>query len=63
LLLRPEGASVEDMMAATGWQTHSVRGALSGGLKKKLGLIIESEKTATGRVYRIIDSGIRRESL
>jgi len=42
-------------MAATGWQAHSVRSAMSGALKKKLGLVIESEKAAGGRVYRIID--------
>ena len=55
LLNRPEGACVEDMMVATGWQAHSVRGAMSGALKKSLGFIIESEKAAAGRVYRIID--------
>jgi len=60
LLQRPEGASVEDMMAATGWQAHSVRGAMSGALKKKLGFIIESEKAAAGRVYRMIDGGAGR---
>jgi hypothetical protein len=53
LLKRPEGAGVEDMMAATGWQAHSVRGVMSGTLKKKLGLTIDSEKTDAGRVYRI----------
>jgi hypothetical protein len=59
LLQRPEGASVEDMMAVTGWQAHSVRGAMSGELKKKLGLIIESEKAAAGRVYRVTEGGAR----
>jgi hypothetical protein len=49
-------------MAATGWQAHSVRGAMSGALKKKLGLIIESEKAAAGRVYRIVDSRAGVES-
>ena len=53
LLQRPEGATVEAMTAATGWQAHSVRGALSGSLKKKLGFTIESEKTDSGRLYRI----------
>jgi hypothetical protein len=53
LLRQPDGATVEAMMAATGWQAHSVRGALSGAIKKKLGLAVTSEKTAAGRIYRI----------
>ncbi len=49
-----EGASIADLMKATGWQAHSVRGAISGNLKKKLGLGIISEKVeGRGRVYRI----------
>ena len=38
LLKRPEGATVEQIAAATGWQHHTIRGAISGALKKKLGL-------------------------
>ena len=53
LLARPEGASLEAMMAATGWQAHSVRGALSGGLKKGCGLTIVREKSEAGSVYRV----------
>jgi hypothetical protein len=53
LLRQPTGATVEAMMAATGWQAHSVRGALSGAIKKKLGLVVSSEKTDGGRIYRI----------
>jgi hypothetical protein len=53
LLRRPEGATVEAMMAATGWQPHSVRGALSGSVKKVLGLTVGSEKIDGVRVYRI----------
>ena len=53
LLRRPQGASLSELVEATGWQTHSVRGAMSGSLKKKLGLNITSEKTDAGRVYRI----------
>lgn len=53
LLLRPEGARLDEMCSTTGWQAHSVRGAMSGSLKKKLGLNISSEKTNAGRVYRI----------
>jgi hypothetical protein len=53
LLQRGEGASLEAMMGATGWQKHSVRGAIAGALKKKVGLTILSEKTEAGRIYRI----------
>jgi hypothetical protein len=53
LLRRPEGVTVDAMVAATGWQAHSVRGAMSGAVKKGLGLTIESEKIDGGRVYRI----------
>jgi len=40
LLKRPEGATVEQIAAATGWQHHTIRGAISGALKKKLGLTV-----------------------
>jgi hypothetical protein len=53
LLSRPEGALVAEMMAASGWQAHSVRGAIAGALKKKHGLAISSEAAERGRVYRL----------
>ena len=54
LLSREEGATVEEMVGATGWQTHSVRGIMSGALVKKFGLRIVSEKVeGRGRVYRV----------
>jgi hypothetical protein len=54
LLKRPEGATLSQMTKATNWQVHTVRGAMAGALKKKLGLEITSEKqTGTDRVYRI----------
>ena len=49
LLKRQGGATIADMTAATGWQAHSVRGFLSGSLKKKLGLTIASEKGDDGQ--------------
>lgn len=54
LLSRPMGASIDDMMAATGWQTHSVRGFLAGTVKTKLGFTLTSTKAERGvRRYRI----------
>jgi hypothetical protein len=54
LLKRKKGATIEAIVAATGWQPHSVRGAISGTLKKKLGLAVTSERVGDGsRVYRI----------
>ena len=58
LLHRSNGATIEQMMEATGWQAHSVRGVMSGALKKKRGLKIVSEKIeGRGRVYRIASRG------
>lgn len=53
LLSRPRGATLDEMMKATGWQSHSVRGFLAGTVKKKLGRAIDSEIGEKGRVYRI----------
>jgi hypothetical protein len=53
MLRRPEGATVDEVASATGWQRHTVRGVFSGTLKKKLGLIVASAKEERGRVYRI----------
>ena len=55
LLKRPEGASLAELVQATAWQQHTVRGAMAGALKKKLGLNIVSEKTdGQERKYRIV---------
>jgi len=48
------GATVAAIMAATGWQQHSVRGFLAGVVRKRLGLNLVSEPSDDGRVYRII---------
>ena len=54
LLKRPEGATLTQMTDATGWQVNTVRGAMAGALKKKLGLHITSDKQqGSQRVYRI----------
>ena len=55
MLETPEGASTEEIVAAFGWQPHTVRGAIAGALKKRLGLQIRSEAIeGRGRVYRIM---------
>ena len=56
MLRRPEGATVEEVVRATGWQRHTVRGVFSGTLKKKLGLTLASANENRGRVYRIAES-------
>ena len=53
MLRRPEGATVDEVARATGWQRHTVRGVFSGALKKKLGLTLASAKEERGRVYRV----------
>ena len=53
MLRRREGATIEEVASATGWQRHTVRGVFSGTLKKKLGLTLASAKEERGRVYRI----------
>jgi predicted ArsR family transcriptional regulator len=68
MLKRPEGATVEQIAEATGWQKHTIRGAISGALKKKLGLTVEATRTrevgpnktgakGSSTVYRITGSG------
>lgn len=56
LLSRSGGADLAELVEATGWQRHSVRGALAGALKKK-GHVIASNKEGERRVYRISADG------
>src|SRR5271157_1116774 len=54
MLKRPDGATLADIMSATEWQAHSVRGFISGSLGKKMGLTVESFKRPDGvRAYRV----------
>jgi hypothetical protein len=54
MLKRPEGATLPDIMSATAWRAHSVRGFISGALGKKMGLKIESAKREDGqRCYKL----------
>jgi hypothetical protein len=60
LLSQPEGASIDDMMQATDWQQHSVRGFLAGTVKKKLGFLLTSVKSNDDvRRYRIEKRRVR----
>lgn len=55
MLRRPQGATIGQIAKTLDWQTHSVRGAISGSLKKKQGLTIVAEKVADGdRIYRVV---------
>jgi hypothetical protein len=53
LLHRSKGADLSELMSATGWQAHSVRGALSGSVRGKLKLLLTSEKIDGRRVYKV----------
>jgi hypothetical protein len=54
MLRRPEGATINQICTATGWQAHTVRGTFAGAFKKKLGLTLTSEKPDGGeRIYKV----------
>ncbi len=53
LLRKPEGATLDALVKATGWQPHSIRGFLAGTIRKKLKLQLRSEKLKGTRTYRI----------
>ena len=55
MLRAPNGATIDAMAQATGWQPHSVRGFLAGVIRKKLGLNLVSGAAGTARVYRITE--------
>ena len=56
MLRAPEGATIDEIAAALDWQPHTARGAISGALKKKLGLEVTSDKVeGRGRAYRITE--------
>ena len=56
MLRQPDGATIAEIAKALSWLPHTVRGAIAGALKKKLGLKVESEKVDDrGRVYRIAE--------
>ena len=53
LLMRPQGATIDQLVNVTGWKTHSVRGFISGTVKQKLGYDVRSEVGDRARVYRV----------
>jgi hypothetical protein len=53
MLRTTRGSTIEELSKATGWQAHSVRGAISGTIKKRLDLGVTSVKTDGVRTYRI----------
>jgi hypothetical protein len=57
LLKKKTGTSIEEMMVLTGWQAHTVRGIISGALKKRLGLNVVSTVSGLNgiRIYRITE--------
>lgn len=56
LLRSAAGASMEQMMALTGWQSHTVRGMLSGSLRKRLGLDVQCQRVDGVHLYRIVEA-------
>ena len=58
LLRQPDGAALTEIVSATGWQAHSVRGAISGTIRKRLGLQVETLMIeGRGKIYRVTTAG------
>ena len=53
MLMKPEGTTIDDIMKATDWQQHSVRGFFAGVIRKKLQLTLISEAAEAGRIYKV----------
>lgn len=56
MLRSSSGATIAQMIAATGWQAHTVRGTVSGSLRKRMGLNVVCAAEGDARVYRIVEA-------
>jgi hypothetical protein len=56
MLMKPEGTTIGDIMKATDWQQHSVRGFFAGIIRQKLKLTLTSEAAEAGRIYKVTDN-------
>jgi hypothetical protein len=62
MLMKPEGTTINDIMQATDWQQHSVRGFLAGVIRRKLKLALTSEPAEAGRIYKVTGNAASTDS-
>ena len=62
LLRRPEGATLTELMSATGWRAHSVRGFLSGTVRKRMQIAVQSKPSDAGRRYWIDSTAVATDA-